>query len=42
MLFGLYNAPAIFQRFMNLILAGFINELIIIYLDDILIYFEIY
>ena len=40
--FGLYTAPATFQRLMNLILADFINEFIMIYLDDILVYAEIY
>src|SRR5882724_9459188 len=35
---GLTNAPAAFQRFMNDIFADIINVIVIIYLDDILIY----
>ena len=38
MLFGLCNAPATFQRLMNLIFADFINEFVTIYLDNILVY----
>ena len=40
MLFRLCNAPEIFQKLMNLILAEFINKFVIIYLDNILIYFK--
>lgn len=36
--FGLCNAPAIFQRFMNAIFHDFSNSFVIIYLDDILIF----
>src|SRR5467141_3712693 len=35
---GLTNAPAAFQRFMNDIFADMIDIIVIIYLDDILIY----
>jgi len=35
---GLTNAPAVFQRFMNDIFADMIDIIVIIYLDDILIY----
>src|SRR5882724_2017947 len=35
---GLTNAPAAFQRFMNNIFADMIDVIVIIYLDDILIY----
>src|SRR5882724_10593595 len=35
---GLTNAPAAFQRFMNDIFADMIDVIVIIYLDDILIY----
>src|SRR5882724_5076081 len=35
---GLTNAPATFQRFMNDILVDMIDVIVIIYLDDILIY----
>ena len=37
-LFGLSNAPATFQRYINKILAKKLDIFIIIYLDDILIY----
>jgi len=35
---GLTNAPAAFQRFMNDIFADMIDFIVIIYLDNILIY----
>ena len=38
MLFGLSNAPATFQRYVNKILAEKLDIFIIVYLDDILIY----
>ena len=38
MLFGLSNAPAIFQSYINKILAKKLDIFIIVYLDDILIY----
>ena len=38
MLFGLTNAPASFQRYINKILAEKLDIFIIVYLDDILIY----
>ena len=38
--FGLSNAPAAFQRFMNDIFADLLDVCIVIYLDDILIYSE--
>jgi hypothetical protein len=41
-LFGLVNAPAIFQAYINKALAGFININYVTYLDDIFIYFSIY
>src|SRR5882724_439977 len=37
---GLTNAPATFQRFMNNIFADMIDVIVIIYLDDILIYLD--
>ena len=40
MLFGLFNALIIFQRYVNKILAEKLDVFIIIYLDDILIYTE--
>ena len=40
MLFGLSNAPAKFQRYVNKILPEKLDIFVIIYLDDILIYTE--
>jgi len=36
--FGLTNAPAVFQRFMNDIFSDMLDVTVIVYLDDILIY----
>ena len=38
MLFGLTNAPAAFQRFVNDIFSDLLDVCIVVYLDDILIY----
>jgi hypothetical protein len=38
--FGLSNAPAAFQRFMNDIFADMLDVSVVVYLDDILIYSE--
>ena len=38
MLFGFSNAPAIFQGYVNKILAKKLDIFVIVYLDDILIY----
>ena len=40
MLFGLFNAPATFQGYINNILTEKLDVFIIVYLDDILIYIE--
>ncbi|KAJ1088498.1 hypothetical protein NDU88_001655 [Pleurodeles waltl] len=36
--FGLTNAPAIFQRFIDSVFSDLLNQTVVIYLDDILIY----
>jgi hypothetical protein len=36
--FGLSNAPAAFQRFMNEVFADLLDVCTIVYLDDILVY----
>ena len=38
MLFGLSNAPATFQKYVNKILAKKLDIFVIVYLNDILIY----
>ena len=37
---GLTNAPAVFQQFMNHVLQDFIDKGVIVYIDNILIYFD--
>ncbi len=36
--FGLANAPAVFQSFINEIFRDMLNQYVIVYIDDILIY----
>lgn len=36
--FGLNNAPATFQRVMNLVFWDLLDDCVLIYLDDILIF----
>ena len=40
MLFGLMNAPAAFQQFINTVFADLLDVSVIVYLDDILIFSE--
>ena len=40
MLFGLFNAPANFQSYINKIMGEKLDILVIFYLDDIFIYIE--
>src|SRR5438034_1729883 len=35
---GLYNAPTIFQEYINNLLREYLDQRVIVYLDDILIY----
>ena len=38
--FGLTNAPATFQRFINDIFSDMVDNSVIVYLDDILVFSE--
>ena len=42
MSFGLTNAPAIIQKMVNKILQSYLDKFAIIYMDDILVYSNIY
>jgi hypothetical protein len=36
--FGLYNGPAIFQRYINKVLFNYLDIFILAYIDNIIIY----
>ena len=38
MAFGLTNAPATFQRYMDAVLAGLKWNILLVYIDDVLVY----
>ena len=40
MLFGLINARATFQRAMDIAFRGFIHRYVVVYLDDVTIYYK--
>lgn len=42
MLFGLTNAPAVFQALVNDVLRDLLNRVIFVYLDDILVFSRTY
>ena len=35
---GLCNAPSMFQHLMNAVMSGYIDDFVLVYLDDILVY----
>ena len=35
---GLCNAPSTFQHLMNAVMSGYIDDFVLVYLDDILVY----
>jgi hypothetical protein len=38
--FGLTNALAVFQEYINIVLFEYLNEFYVVYIDDIIIYFD--
>ena len=38
--FGVTNAPAVYQRYMNTLLAGLTWRICLVYIDDLLVYAE--
>jgi len=39
-LFGLYNAPAMFQNYINYVLHNALNDYCTAYLDDVLVFLK--
>jgi hypothetical protein len=40
--FGVTNGPATFQRYINTVLAEYLDDFVTVYVDDVLIYSKSY